>query len=173
MKIFLWVVVTLGVLSIIGQIGGSKEPVAGCAIGMALSLSIAAGFSLFRRRSRFSKPIQAPTSEFAVATESKEEPLVPIPSAINPSNSGVENPRRILIAREWLGFLVGVGIPLILFPPIFSSWLRLTYGEIYEAIFFVYGIDDAFKSWALVFGPYALFQLFRSVRWAVRTLQNH
>lgn len=81
---------------------------------------------------------------------------------------------RKIVAREWLFFLVWIIGALILVPlicgAIWPSWPGLLTWEVYKALVFSLSIDNVAVAWALILGPYGIFQLMRSINWAIRTL---
>lgn len=73
------------------------------------------------------------------------------------------------IAREWLYLLGFLAFSIVVFIPIFivlrgTYDLAGTYGYHWEKIFKLDGV-----AWLVTLSPYLLFQLTRSIVWAVRT----
>jgi len=94
-----------------------------------------------------------------------------------------------VIAREWLIFVVcllvaGSVLPIMLWlmlaptpvtppegfiPDVKPVGLRGVYGEFYAALL---SKADAAAAWALLFGPYLVVQLVRSIWWAYRIVRT-
>lgn len=87
-----------------------------------------------------------------------------------------------VIAREWLYLIafafVGLLIPIFLY--VFVSPNEYTskhdildlYEEIFEGMWGKRTVTSPLVYWGIVFGPYALFQLIRSIVWAYKTLRD-
>lgn len=85
------------------------------------------------------------------------------------------------IAKEWLyfvgGFLFGF-LGFFVVPFIIHIIFGVKLGEFYRDFFWSfffqreYGRGDILASWLVVWGPYILFQLVRSIVWAWRTVKT-
>src|SRR3989442_1060751 len=81
--------------------------------------------------------------------------------------------KKNTLAREWLYFLgwiaaPTVGLPLVLkaLDPDANVW------EFYSVFWTGLFKRLEWTAWALLFGPYLVFQLIRSIRWAIRVLRT-
>jgi len=79
-----------------------------------------------------------------------------------------------VVAREWLYLLVGLFVGTTLF--LFLSFVT---GESFtDSFVFIFGTlldptePDWFVAFGFVMGPYFVFQLVRSIRWAIRTTRS-
>lgn len=83
-----------------------------------------------------------------------------------------------LIAREWLTFVVALVVGLTVAPVIviivmiaIQENVQLPkLGGFYEALF---SRREWHIAWLVALSPYLIFQLVRSIRWAIRTTREH
>lgn len=76
-----------------------------------------------------------------------------------------------IVAREWIIFLLGVVVGLLVVPTIWVTFIEshLEVSGYYEALLFN---SDWFMLWLFVLVPYALFQLGRITMWAIKETRN-
>lgn len=73
-----------------------------------------------------------------------------------------------VIAREWITFLIAFFFGLLALVPvlclIFSGDIAIAYRQIFS-----FGDEYFWRSWMIVFLPYVVCQIFRSIKWAIKT----
>jgi hypothetical protein len=79
------------------------------------------------------------------------------------------------IAREWLTFVVAIvaGLtvaPIVVIAANMKEVPLSKLGGFYEALF---SRREWYIAWLVALSPYLIFQLVRSLRWAVRTTREH
>ena len=92
------------------------------------------------------------------------------------------------IAREWLTLLIGIVIGIVVMPAVISCilWIvarvshdtrSLNLGEVYKELLLSLIWEVPFGpepvvAWSIVLIPYGLYQLIRSIVWAVKTVRT-
>jgi hypothetical protein len=85
------------------------------------------------------------------------------------------------LAKEWLTLVIclfiGLLLPLyfmLVRPSVASDGIGETYLELLSGLFSRRGIafEERFIAWAVVLGPYLIYQFVRSIIWAVRALRT-
>jgi len=109
------------------------------------------------------------------APDFRQPSLIHNPLAECQSSTIYRKMKNKRIASEWLFFLGAfafgiIAIPLLLLPFLSSVINGANYNveKFYEAFF----SDGEFVAWAIVFGPYLLIQLIRSIIWSIKTLKG-
>jgi len=92
--------------------------------------------------------------------------------------------RKVIIAREWLYFLVSICFSLI-FLPLLGSFIRYfgkgeisfkIYLELYKifvpSLLGAEGSHDFISAWLIFLIPYFIFQIVRSINWARKQIKQ-